>query len=241
MLWAALITASFLGGVVQTVTGFGAGVVIMMFLPYFFDLLAAPAINSTICLGVSATLAWKYRKKLKRDLYAIPLVIYACFGVLFVRLVRNFDVEWLSTAFSGFLILLALYSFLAPKGAAFKATPATAFLCSMISGICGALFGIGGPLMALYYSAVTQDREEYTANLQLIFALSSLLMTATRAMNGLYTASMLSFSVVGILSIRAGSWVGGRIADKIPAELFRKVVYLSVGVSGLIMLVQKLL
>lgn len=240
MLWLALIAAAFLGGVVQTITGFGAGVVIMMFLPHFFDLLAAPAINSSICIGLSGTLTWKYRKSLKARLFLIPLLIYSFFALVCIQLVKGFDLEWLGTAFAVFLILLSLYSLFMAKNAAVKPTPVVAFVCSMISGICGALFGIGGPLMALYFSAITTDREEYVANVQLVFFVSGVLLLGARVMNGLYTLSLLPMTIVGILCIRVGSRVGMLIAERIPTQALRKIVYLAVGVSGVIMLIEKI-
>lgn len=240
MLWAALIAASFVAGIVQTITGFGAGVVIMMFLPYFFDLVAAPAINSTICMGLSAGLAWKNRHKLSWRLFGIPLLIYACFGMVCIQLVKGINLDWLGTAFAVFLILLSVYFLFVAKSMTLKPTPAVAFLCSMISGVCGAFFGIGGPLMAIYYSAITHDREEYLGNIQLVFCVSGLLMTLSRVANGIYTPAMLPMSIVGILSVRLGSMAGGRIAEHLSADALRRVVYIGVGVSGAIMLVQKL-
>lgn len=241
MSWAALIFSAFLGGIVQTVTGFGAGVVMMLFFPTFFGMLAGPAISSTICMGLNAGLAWQFRHKLTPRLYAIPLIIYGVTSVVFVRLVKGFDLHWLSVAFAGFLILLSLYSLFIAKGAAVKPTPTAAFVCSFISGVCGACFGIGGPLLALYFTALTSDRQEYTGNLQLVFCVSSLFMTLTRLSSGIYTLSMIPLSIVGILAARVGSRAGMRIAGNIPADTLRRVVYIAVGISGAIMMVQKLL
>ena len=40
--------AAAVAGVIQTVTGFGAAVFMMLIMPYYFDMVTAPAITSAI-------------------------------------------------------------------------------------------------------------------------------------------------------------------------------------------------
>jgi len=50
MLWLAVAIAAFGGGVVHTITGFGAGIVMMAIMPYFLGMIEAPAISSIMAL-----------------------------------------------------------------------------------------------------------------------------------------------------------------------------------------------
>ncbi|MGI5946433.1 MAG: hypothetical protein ACOX8K_03390 [Lachnospiraceae bacterium] len=45
--------ASLLGGTVQSVTGFGASIIIMIFLPVFLSMTAAPAVSDVITMTLS--------------------------------------------------------------------------------------------------------------------------------------------------------------------------------------------
>ena len=61
MVYLAVTLSAALGGFVQSITGFGAAVVMMTILPYFFTMAVAPSVSTSICLGLTVTLAWKLR------------------------------------------------------------------------------------------------------------------------------------------------------------------------------------
>ena len=61
MVYLAVALSAALGGFVQSITGFGAAVVMMTILPYFFTMVVAPSVSTSICLGLTVTLAWKLR------------------------------------------------------------------------------------------------------------------------------------------------------------------------------------
>ena len=62
MIWAVVFLAAAGAGLIQSVTGFGAAVMMMLVLPYFFDMIRSPALSSSISLGLSAVLVWRFRK-----------------------------------------------------------------------------------------------------------------------------------------------------------------------------------
>lgn len=53
---------SLMGGMVQTVTGFGAGIIIMLFLHNVLPMNIAPAVSNTTCAPLAWSIAWKYHK-----------------------------------------------------------------------------------------------------------------------------------------------------------------------------------
>ena len=61
MVYLAVALSAALGGFVHSITGFGAAVVMMTILPYFFTMAVAPSVSTSICLGLTVTLAWKLR------------------------------------------------------------------------------------------------------------------------------------------------------------------------------------
>ena len=71
--------------------------------------------------------------------------------------------EYISLAFSVFLILLAIYFYVFSERISLQATRKTAAVCAMISGITSGLFGIGGSLMAIYFISAIEDKKSYIA------------------------------------------------------------------------------
>ena len=105
-----VVTAAAVGaGIIQTVTGFGAGIFTMLVIPYFFDMIAAPALSSAICLGLSVSLAWKFRKQINWKTCIPPTLLYTVFSVASIRMVKNIDLDLLTLVFGVFLVVLSVW------------------------------------------------------------------------------------------------------------------------------------
>ena len=75
MVFLAVGLSSAAAGFLQTVTGFGSATVLMLVLPYFFDMAAAPALSSSICMGLAASLALRFRHAIRLRLVLLPSLI----------------------------------------------------------------------------------------------------------------------------------------------------------------------
>lgn len=240
MVWVAVGLGAVLAGLVQTVTGFGSGVVLILILSRFFDMLAAPGINNTVSLFLAVILAWQYRGHINVKKVLLPGIPFVAVSMFTIRMVRSVDLSLLGIVFGFFLIALSVYFFCFDKKIKLHADVPTAVTCAVISGVFSGLFGVGGPLMALYFLQVTENREEYVGSLQLLFVMGNVLNTATRICSGIYTPDLLPITLVGAVGVFAGKQLGNRIAGRLNAETMKKVVYLFVGISGVINLVQEL-
>lgn len=238
MSWLVLVLSAVAGGIVQTVTGFGAAVVMMLFLPSFLGMLGAPAIVQTICAGLSIPLAIKFRKQADWKACLFPAAVYIFCSAVIISLINKFDLNVLKLLFGCFLILLSAYFFFFSKSLKLKANWQTAVIVSVISGIFSGLFGIGGPLMAVYFLAATDSKEEYVGTSQMFFAICNIFNLIVRCVCGIFTVSMIPMTLVGILAINVGKKFGLIILDRLNAERMRKLVYAFVGISGIINVVQ---
>lgn len=234
MMWIAVFLIAAMGGVVQAVTGFGAGVVMMLVLPNFFDLLTAPALSSAIALALNTSLAFRFRKHIRWNLVLLPALVYTVASVITIRLVGGLNLDLLELAFGIFLVCLSLYFMCFSKKVAVKATPVSASVCALISGVCSGLFGIGGPLMAIYFLAAVQDKEEYVGCTQFVFSSTSVVNLLMRLHMGIYTLDMIPMTLLGMLAITLGKLGGLRVLERLNGELLKKVIYVFVGISGLL-------
>lgn len=234
MIYPILFVVSAVSGVVQAVTGFGSAILLMMLLPYFFDMLQAPALTSSITIGLTAALAWRFRNRIRWKLVLLPTLLYELGSILVLSIADELNMDMLGLSFGIFLIVLALYFLLLSSTFSVRATPVSACICSFISGACSGLFGIGGPLMAVYFLACTREKEDYVANLQFVFALTTAINLVIRLYKGFYVLSFLPLTIVGILGITVGKWAGLRILEQINTDLMRKLIYALVGISGIL-------
>lgn len=234
--WIALGLSAFSGGFVQTVTGFGSSILMMCVLPYFMPVLEASALACAINVALVVASAVRFRKQLSLKLCLLPGALYLGAYYLTLQFVQQLKIDAVEIAFGIFLLLLSLYYLLLAKKASMKDTLTNCFLCAVPSGIMAAVFGIGGPLMALLFLARTKDRRTYIGNLHAVFAVSSIMGTVTRFAKGIYTVQLLPATAVGFAAVLLGNALGNRVGDRMSPEKLKFWVYLFIGVSGLVTL-----
>lgn len=165
-----IVIVAMLAGLVQGITGFGAGIIMMMVLPMFFALPQSAGISSAICIVLGLSMVLTYRKHIRFQKIIGPSCLYLiiCSGsIVFSTMVNQ---ELMKKIFGCFLIVLSLYYLLINKDGEKKTFHIfISILFIAISAICDGLFGIGGPLMVLYFLSTTENTHEYLGTIQMFF------------------------------------------------------------------------
>lgn len=221
------------GGLVQSTTGFGGGIFIMLFFPLFLPILQSSALSTLTSLSAVLMLAWKYRAYAKPKIVILPAVIYFIFSFGAIRFATGTDLSGLKAYFGLFLVAMSAYFIFFADRLKIKANFLSAFICAGISGIASGLFGIGGPPMVIYMLAITgDDKNAYIANTQLFFAITSIYTTLVRIFSGIITLDLLPLAIPGIIGMYIGKSVGTRIIEKINVQTMKKLIYAFLGLSG---------
>ena len=233
--------AALAGGIIQPLTGFGSAVILMVAAQYFFDITIAPGVVAAICMFQSGIMAWNRLKSIDLKQILPPIALYTVCSLAVINLLGSMDLHVLTAAFGGFLMLLALYFLFIAKRVSLKPGLAAGMLCSGFSGCCAGAFTVGGPMMALYFVAIARDKDTYVANMQFLFAATNLTNLAMRAVRGLYGAQYLPVTAVGVIFVLVGMVIGSALSKRMNGDVARQVVYIGVGVSGLVTLLQQIL
>ena len=241
MTYAIMALAALAGGIIQPLTGFGSAVILMVAAQYFFDITIAPGVVAAICMFQSGIMAWNRRKSIDLKQILPPIALYTVCSLAVINLLGSMDLHVLTAAFGGFLMLLALYFLFIAKRVSLKPGFAAGMLCSGFSGCCAGAFTVGGPMMALYFVAIARDKDTYVANMQFLFAATNLTNLAMRAVRGLYGAQYLPVTAVGVIFVLVGMVIGSALSKRMNGDVARQVVYIGVGVSGLVTLLQQIL
>ncbi|MBR2263552.1 MAG: sulfite exporter TauE/SafE family protein [Firmicutes bacterium] len=236
MLYGILFAITMLAGLVQGVTGFGSCIVIMLVLPFYFPLAEAAgiAVATTLIMGVVMIL--RYRTSINVREALLPSLLYIIVSSLAIHFSASVDQTLMKKVFGVFLVLLSeFYLGFVPANSNQKKLPLLAgAACIILSAACDGLFGIGGPLMVIYFMHRTTDLHEYLGTLQLFFLVNNVYNTGFRFFRGVLGPQHLIFIAVGMAGILIGVLIAGKIVEKVRRDVLRKLIYVMIGIGGLV-------
>lgn len=191
MVWLLVFLPGLLAGLVQGLTGFGAAIVMMIFLPQLFPIAQSAAVAGVIMAASVITLVWRYHQHIHFRQIIVPFIVYASVAAYSVHLGQVLDVQLLRR-----------------------------------------LFGIGGPLMALYFLSLADTTADYLGNLQTFFLIDVVYISTVRVLNGILTPVLLPHIMIGMVGAVIGTALAARILPRLPMTTVRHLIYLFIGLSG---------
>ncbi|RXI78984.1 sulfite exporter TauE/SafE family protein [Levilactobacillus suantsaii] len=233
MTWAFIIFPALLAGLVQGLTGFGAVIIMMIFFPSILPMAQAAGIGGVIMFVSVLGLTLRYHRYIKSKRIVIPFIVYAAVATWSVHLDHVLDAHLLRLMLGGLLVALCLYFTLVKNAGARHYPWYVAGLFMIISGFFNGLFGIGGPLMALYFLSLSRSMPEYIATIQGFFLLDAVYITSIRVANGILVAQDIPYILVGMVAAALGTLIAAHLLNRIDGETLKKWIYGFIGLSGL--------
>lgn len=233
-----LLAFAFGAAFVQRTTGFGFGIFIMTVLPYLLPTYGeATALSGMLAIVTSVILAFQYGKYLCwRKLLPI-LITFLIVSFIAILIVSHLDKTVLKKVLGAVLIFAAIYFwFFAGKIKINPNLPTQGFL-GTLSGFMGGFFGMQGPPAVLYFIEVSKRKEEYVALTQTFFLIGNFVMTFYRWNAGFLTGEVLTDWCCAIPAVLFGTWVGNLVFKYISLDLLRRIVFIYIGISGVIELI----
>lgn len=142
-----------------------------------------------------------------------------------------------------FVVFLALQGFYktfrAAKGAAEppRESPAAVLLLPA-AGIVHGIFVSGGPLLVSYLTRKNLDKVTFRATVSTVWVFLNTIVLIDDIRTGLWNPSLLKVQLVSIPFLLAGMVVGGKLYAKMSQELFMKISYVLLLISGISLLVK---
>ena len=241
MIYLVVFLTAVVAGIIQNIAGFGASIVMMLVLPRFFGIVAAPALNQAISTGMTIIMACRYFRYMEFKKVVLPMIFYLAASLSVIWFVKDMDLHLIAILFGVFLLALAIYFFFFQKKIRLHPTPAAAAGCGLIGGTLSGLFSIGATAMALYFLSCTDRREDYMGNLQFFLAATNTVSLSMRVVRGLYTADLILPTLVGFAAIFLGQRIGDRISGKLDPARINQFIYILVGITGIETILKNLL
>lgn len=157
------------------------------------------------------------------SLCAIPL------GIL---LVQAIDQQVALRILGGIIVLYSLYTLMAARVPELR-DPRWGFVFGFANGLLHGAYNTGGPPLVIYGNARRWPPAEFKTNLQTLFFINGLIVIATHAINGHYTATVFHYYAVMVIPLMAGLVLGHQMDRWIAPETFRRMVLVLLLIIGL--------
>ena len=228
------IAASF----IQRVSGFGFGIFIMMFLPFFIPTFGEAITLSGLLAGTTSLIIavrnWRFiRWKIMGVIFTANIIT----SYLAIEYMSGIGNETMKKALGVVLILIALYFlFFQGKHELPTKSKKVQAIIGGISGITGGMFAMPGPPIVLYCINAFNNKKEYIATLQALFCCSNIFYTLFRARVGFFTEHTVFYWGIGLLGLFIGTLIGARCFEHISAPMLKRIVYGMMIISGIVAL-----
>ena len=223
---------------IQRVSGFGFGIFVMMFFPFFIPSFGEAITLSGLLAGTTSFLiALRNWRHIRWKMISVLFVANVLTSYLAITYMANLSNSAMKKGLGVALILIALY-FLFFQGKRQLPTHSKRIQAMMgsISGITGGMFAMPGPPIVLYSINAFDNKKEYIATLQTLFCASNLFYTLFRAQVGFFTDQTLPYWGIGLSGLLVGTLIGAKCFEKISGPLLKKIVYWMMIVSGIVAL-----
>jgi uncharacterized protein len=234
--WILFAAALLAGSVVQGLTGFGLALVSVPFL-----LMVVPATTATVVVAacgliVNVVVLARLRESLRLgEVWGLLLALLP--GVpLGAWLLSQVSKGLVMGALGGVLVGYGLYALLAPELPR-RAGKGWAYPAGFIAGLLSGAYNTSGPPLVIYGDLRRWDRDEFRANLQVLFMVGEVLAIASHALLGNVGREAGLRVLVGAPVIALGLVAGRRLERFLDPERFRRAVLILLVIMGVTMLV----
>lgn len=222
----------FLAAFTQSLSGFGSALISMALLPALIGIRVATPLVALVAVTIETVLLIRYRQALEvRSIWKVVLaaVIGIPLGVLFLSHVdENIALMVLGFVITGY----ALYALTGLKLPRLEGS-LWAYFVGLLGGLLGGAYNTSGPPVIVYADCRRWPPEVFKSNLQGYFVISSLMVVASHALSGNFSASVWRMFWWTLPFITLGLIAGLSLSRWLNPLLFRRVMLVLLVVMGL--------
>lgn len=225
----------FCANLLQAITGF-AGTLISM--PPTIKLIGvdeAKALLNAIAQISSLMIVVTGWKHINWKEFAKMFLLMAVGMLAGIRLFEIFPVNQLLIIYGIMIILIALQKLFGKKE--IQLPKAAMLLVLLAAGVIHGMFVSGGALLVIYAAAVLHDKEEFRATVALIWVTIGCYITGSQVQAGHFNEHVILLLLSGIIPVFLGTWIGTKSVKKIRQDVFMKITYVLLLLSGIMAIV----
>ncbi|MCR5301216.1 MAG: sulfite exporter TauE/SafE family protein [Lachnospiraceae bacterium] len=220
----------FFANFVQAVTGFGGGPISM---PPSMPLVGVGEAKAAVTCILWLTCIVVSVREIKNIDYKQLGIILACMapGVLFgMWLFSVLPLHILMLIYGIIVILIGARRLFFPSG---KELPKILrFTALILAGLMQGMFTSGGPFLVIYSVSAIPDKTRFRATMSTVWTVINTYMVISMFRKGMYANGAGWLVVYSMVPVALAILLGKKVADRLNHELFLKVIYALLMVSG---------
>lgn len=224
----------FFAGILKGILGFGLPIMTMASLPFFVSVEQAIVLSAIVQPFTNLFQLVTSGAVRKAFSLALPILVALVPGVVIgAWYLTSLDSDTLLLIIGATIIAFAVsnlagFRITIPKGREVHA--GLAF--GMVAGIFGALTSLNGWAFIMYLVGIGLPRREFRSAIALMFLVSGFLISSSFWVVGLLDMRLAIGGALALCSAFPGMWIGDILGQKIPGELFTKVLLVTLMIIG---------
>ena len=237
---AKLILCTLAGSTVTGLCGFGAVVLALPLMAAFFPVRAAVVVMTFSPLVNMGFLAWK----LRRDVDWRPTVVLCAAGAVGVvagaRILADAPAKLLLIALGAIVVAVAIINvaWAGRSGPAFSTRWGATGGVGLFAGILSGAYGVPGPPLVIYAYSTHWAPHVAKAVCAVYFLVTNAMRVPVYVTSGFLTRNILIWNLILIPCGLVGVTIGHAFANRINAGTFKRIVYVVLALSGVMLVIK---
>lgn len=227
----------FFASVVQGISGFAFGLIVLMVFPHLFGYSDALVLANLMTLVLLVYNSFLYRRYCAWKWLPVGVSVFAVtdlLGVLVLKRVGDSPIWY--TLLGVMFILMAVYMMWGQNKLHIRANQVTLAIFSGVTGLLVGAFAVGGPIMAVFFMEACQSKEEYLGTIQVLSLVGMSLDMVFRVANGMVTWDLVGDTIKALVFLVAGVLVAKKLVRYIDARMLRRIVCALMLINGIVLI-----
>ena len=220
---------------IQGITGFGAIVLALPVLIFFFPLKVL--IPSLVAVNLVQSLYFSIRERKHLKPGPTKAIVFLSLAGLPVgyAIYKYLPAEELKLALGVFVVIVAVYNL---AGMEIKRQVPLAYyhFLNFLGGIAQGALACGGPFLVIYAAKVLPNKSAFRASLSVAWASLNIVLCLAYTVNGVWSMEMVPLIGFAFPCIIFGTVLGILLHSKIAEKPFKQLVFIILFISGLVLL-----
>lgn len=225
----------FLSNIIQAITGFAGTMLAMPSAILLVGINEAKAVLNVMGLLASLWITIKYVKLINKKEF-IKITILMFIGMIIgIFLFKRIQTEHLLTIYGILIIAIAVKNLITEKK--LKVPSLLMISVILLAGIIHGMFISGGALLVIYASVKFKEKSIFRATLAPVWVILNSYLFVNHINQGLFTSRIVILTLISIIPLGIGIYLGNIYHHRINQNLFMKMTYVLLFFSGISLLI----